>query len=213
MLIKGLFGGDIGIEYTSDIIIDYKNDINNHKSIIKFDDNKEGNFEGKIYENKNIIYIIKGNWRKFIFYCDNKGNNKITLLNINDENYYFNNKESEYFIPSFSYNLNFLTNEMEKILPCSDSRFRPDLREYENGNNEMAENIYKILNEKEKEKIKDLKKKLYHPNYFKEVYDQKTNDNIYEYKGGYWEDRQQRNFQHLDQNIFLQIKKQTNTPE
>ena len=212
MLIKGLFIADnIKTEYTSDVIVDYKNNKNNHKAIIKFDDGKEGIFEGKIYENKNVIYIIKGNWRKFICYSDPKGNNKITLLNINDENFYFNNKESEYYLPSFSYNLNYLTDEMEQILPCTDSRFRPDLREYENGNNDIAENINKILNEKEKEKIKELKKKLYQPNYFKEIFDQKSNDYIYEYKGGYWEDRQKKNFQHLDQNIFLQIKKRRST--
>jgi hypothetical protein len=212
MLIKGLFIADqIKTEYTSDVIVEYKNSKNNHKSVIKFDDGKEGIFEGKIFENKNVIYIIKGNWRKFICYSDPKGNNKITLLNINDENFYFNNKESEYYLPSFSYNLNYLTDEMEQILPCTDSRFRPDLREYENGNNDIAENINKILNEKEKEKIKNLKKKLYQPNYFKEIFDQKSNDYIYEYKGGYWEDRQKKNFQHLDQNIFLQIKKRRST--
>ena len=100
---------------------------------------------------------------------------------------------------------------MEQILPCTYSRFRPDLREYENGNNDIAENINKILNEKEKEKIKNLKKKLYQPNYFKEILNKKSNDYIYEYKGGYWEDRQKKNFQHLDQNIFLQIKKRRST--
>ena len=203
-LIKGLIIGDIDIEYTNDIIIQCLNN-EEFKSVIKFQENKENNFVGKIYKNNEILYIIKGNYRKFIYFTDNNEQNKINLININEEIFYENNKDKDYFIPSFSYNLNYLPENLENILPPTDSRFRPDLREYENGNTSVAEDINKILFKNEDEKIKKLnnEKKLYQPVYFKEIFDQNINDYIYQYKGDYWEDRKNKNWKRLNKDIFL----------
>ena len=203
-LIKGLIIGDIEIEYTNDIVIQCLNN-EEFKCVIKFQENKENNFIGKIYKNNEILYIIKGNYRKFIYFTDNKEQNKINLININEEIFYENNKDKDYFIPSFSYNLNYLPENLENFLPPTDSRFRPDLREYENGNNSIAEEINKILLKKEEEKIKKLsdENKLYQPVYFKEIFNQNINNYFYKYKGNYWEDRNQKNWKGLNKDIFL----------
>ena len=203
-LIKGLIIGDIDIEYTNDIIIQCLNN-EEFKSVIKFQENKENNFIGKVYKNNEILYIIKGNYRKFIYFTDNNEQNKINLININEEIFYENNKDKDYFIPSFSYNLNYLTENLENVLPPTDSRFRPDLREYENGNSSIAEEINKILLKKDEEKIKNLnnEKKLYQPVYFKEIFNQNINDYFYQYKGDYWEDRKNKNWKGLNKDIFL----------
>ena len=203
-LIKGLIIGDIEIEYTNDIVIQCLNN-EEFKCVIKFQENKENNFIGKIYKNNEILYIIKGNYRKFIYFTDNKEQNKINLININEEIFYENNKDKDYFIPSFSYNLNYLPENLENFLPPTDSRFRPDLREYENGNNSIAEEINKILLKKEEEKIKKLsdENKLYQPVYFKEIFNQNINNYFFKYKGNYWEDRNQKNWKGLNKDIFL----------
>ena len=43
---------------------------------------------------------------------------------------------------------------------------------------------------------------LYQPNYFYEVFDQNSFDNVYIYKGGYWEDRKSESYDGIDEDIF-----------
>ena len=63
------------------------------------------------------------------------------------------------------------------------------------------------LEKKEEQRIEELENNnlLYQPNYFYEVFDQNSFDNVYIYKGGYWEDRKMGNYESLDKNIFTYI--------
>ena len=80
---------------------------------------------------------------------------------------------------------------MKKFLPKSDSRLRPDQREYEKGNNNLAQEI------KDKIEKKQIDRQDYYdnnginfvPSYFKNEYDNNSEDFVFKYQGGYWEDR------------------------
>ena len=48
----------------------------------------------------------------------------------------------------------------------------------------------------------DKENTLYQPNYFNEVFDQNTGEYVYVYQGGYWEDREKRNYSHLNADLF-----------
>ena len=60
------------------------------------------------------------------------------------------NKEEQYHFTNFTIQLNNLPDNLKKLLPQSDSRFRPDLREAEIGNWEKAGTEKHRLEEKQR---------------------------------------------------------------
>ena len=95
--------------------------------------------------------------------------------------------------------LNYLTEELKKVLPPTDTRFRPDLRAYENGDSKFASKEKKRLKEKQKKTRKFLKEKklVRKPIYFASSTNSETNETNYIFTGKYWEDRQKGNWNKL----------------
>ena len=205
--LKGLIKPPIHNDYIGNVIIQNINN-KNIKCELIFDEegwNSNGNFSGKVYNNENkVVYLIKGNWNKEIYMCDPDNKNKIELLKINEEEY-IHNTYDKYTLPHFTCKLNEINKDLEENLPKTDSRFRPDMREYENGNCEIAQ---KMKNEQEEfQRIRkfnlEKEKKQYEPKYFKNENNTISNDFIYVFNGKYWEDKLNGNYKKLnDYEIF-----------
>lgn len=137
-----------------------------------------------------------GNWQSHvdIFYEDEFGKEKKEriweIINIEGD------LDAKYYFSDFVINLNNLNEDLIKILPPSDSRFRPDQRALENQElDKAAREKYRLeekqrAKRKEKEKLKIKQKPLY----FDEIYDDMTGELIYKYKGDYFKDRNEKKF-------------------
>ena len=136
--------------------------------------------------------IIEGNWldKIEIYEPDNKTNRRVIWRFIQGE------KEEEYYFPPITFDLNNLTEEMKTALPRTDSRFRPDQRLLEMQDLDKAADEKHRLEEKQRRAKKERDKKgiVYKPLYFDETYDDITGELVYLYKGGYFEDRYNKNF-------------------
>ena len=93
--------------------------------------------------------------------------------------------KSNHYFQSYTFDLNNLTEEMKKVLPKTDSRFKGDQRliEYQKFDEAAAKKIR--LEEKQRKIRKENDKKGIHPipRYFEEIYDDITGELINKYKG------------------------------
>ena len=107
--------------------------------------------------------------------------------------------KKNYFFQPYTFDLNNLTEEMKKVLPKTDSRFRKDQRVIEYQKFDEAEVEKKRLEEKQRKKRKENEKNGIHPlpRYFEETYDDITGELVYKYKGNYFEDRKNNNFKDI----------------
>jgi oxysterol-binding protein-related protein 3/6/7 len=92
-----------------------------------------------------------------------------------------NNAPDYYGFTSFGITLNEITSGLERKLPPTDSRNRPDVRALEDGNIDLAEAEKQRLEDRQRERRRMGKDQQ--PRWFKEVGDE------WIYKGGYWETR------------------------
>lgn len=207
-LLKGILINKLHYDYNGEINItspDYPNIICNVEYVSDY--NEEGIIRGKIVkgediDNGDIIYKIGGNWKKEIYITDAEDNNKTVLFTVKEEEY-FKNSVEKYVIPEYCCNLNYLPNELKEIIPVSDTRNRPDQKEYEIGSTEKSQEIKAVLEEMQvyKQDILDKNKKEYIPVYFSNEYNEDSKDFVFTYKGGYWEDRKKKQFKKL-KNVF-----------
>jgi len=188
----------------------------------------KGYVEGKVLDkDKKIQYFLKGSWMSalFLIECvnekevnkidlqylesnkinlDTKINNKgeITVYEIwriKEDDFWKVNDVNDYRLSKYGYNLNHLTEQLKKVLPLNDSRFRPDQKALES----------QLINEAECEKLRIEEKQRtrhkffvennvkYEPKYFCEVLDTFTNEYIYLYNGDYWNDRKKGNYSEM----------------
>ena len=107
------------------------------------------------------------------------------------EEEFFKNSVDGYILPSYSCNFNHITDKLKEVLPPSDTRFRPDQKEYEIGSTEKSQEIKKTIEEMQvyKQEILEKDNKEYQPIYFSNEYNEESKDFVFMYKGGYWEDR------------------------
>ncbi|PON42319.1 Oxysterol-binding protein [Parasponia andersonii] len=96
--------------------------------------------------------------------------------------------KTRYNLSTFAISLNELTPGLLDKLPPTDSRLRPDQRHLENGEYELA-NAEKLRLEQLQRQARKLQERGWQPRWF-----QKDEDGCYCYKGGYWETREQRNW-------------------
>ena len=151
-----------------------------------------GNLTGVVKDVRGEIKMkVEGNWLENIKVVDcQTGEKKIIWSLIPSDT------EDNYYFQPYSFDLNNLTEEMKKILPRTDSRFRPDLRLMEYQEIEKAGDEKHRLEEKQRaarRKNKELGVTV-KPLYFDETYDDLTGELIYRYKGGYFEDRAKKNY-------------------
>jgi len=111
----------------------------------------------------------------------------------------FKEQENRYFFTDYGINLNNDDEKLLKSLPRSDSRLRPDQRELENQNIDLAGKEKHRIEEKQRRarKENEHKKKVLKPMYFSEVYDDLTGELNYQYCRDYWEDKKNNNLDHF----------------
>lgn len=100
---------------------------------------------------------------------------------------------NEYYnFTHFTLKLNELTPELEKSLPRTDSRFRPDVRKLEEGDLDAAASEKHRLEEKQREaRARDKRFKDPSPDFlwFKVSSVPQSEDQFWLYNGGYWENK------------------------
>jgi hypothetical protein len=100
---------------------------------------------------------------------------------------------SEYYnFTLFTMKLNELTKELEKTLPRSDSRFRPDVRKLEEGDLDGAASEKQRLEDKQREaRARDKRFRDPSPDFlfFEQANVPNSKEKLWLYKGGYWENR------------------------
>ncbi|CAI8585481.1 unnamed protein product [Vicia faba] len=106
---------------------------------------------------------------------------------------------TRYNLTRFAITLNELTPGLKEKLPPTDSRLRPDQRYLENGEYEMA-NSEKLRLEQRQRQAGKMQASGWEPQWFAKD----KSSGTYRYVGGYWEARQQRNWNPCP-NIFGQI--------
>ena len=207
--LSGIINGIPKYDYEGEIVIEYVNNTK-IKGVVNFYEgkNKKNNeviVDGIIYNDSKIIYRIKGNWNERIYYfCEGKENEEIDIWKINKEELYLYNTFKNYNLPSYSLNLNFINDDLKNILPKSDSRLRPDQREYELGNIDEAIKLRQIIEDNQRIRHKQFEEKkiVYEPFYFNNIFNDNSNDFVYVYKGGYFEDRNENIYRNEKENIF-----------
>jgi hypothetical protein len=216
-LLKGILTNKLHYDYNGEINItspDYPNIFCKIEYISDY--TEEGIIKGEIVKGENIdngdiIYKIGGNWKKEIYITDSDDNNKNVLFTVNEEEF-FKNSVEKYIIPEYCCNLNYLPDELKEIIPVSDTRNRPDQKEYEIGSTEKSQELKAIIEEMQvyKQDILDKSNKEHQPIYFTNEYNEDSKDFVYMYKGGYWEDRKNKKFKNLknvfDTNEFMEYK-------
>jgi len=82
---------------------------------------------------------------------------------------------------------------LEKVLPETDSRIRPDRRSLETGDMDLAGREKNRLEEKQRDDRRALesRKEKWVPKFFKRV-PNGVYDHVWEYTGNYWEERDTR---------------------
>ncbi|KAJ8618891.1 hypothetical protein MRB53_015077 [Persea americana] len=109
------------------------------------------------------------------------------------------NFPTRYNFTRFAITLNELTPGLKDKLPPTDSRLRPDQRCLENGEYEMADAEKQRLEHRQRQSRK-LQERGWKPRWF--VKDKESG--TYRYTGGYWEAREQRNWESCP-DIFGQV--------
>ena len=192
-LLKGILVNKLHYDYSGTVTITSP-DYPDYECTVEYisDNYEEGIVEGKITKGgeDNVIYNIGGNWKKELYITDANEENKQVLFTVKEEDF-FKNSVDGYILPSYSCNLNHITDELKAVLPPSDTRFRPDQKEYEIGSTEKSQEIKKTIEEMQqyKQEILDKANKEYQPIYFSNEYNEDSKDFVFMYKGGYWEDR------------------------
>ncbi|XP_074583203.1 oxysterol-binding protein-related protein 1D-like isoform X2 [Curcuma longa] len=97
--------------------------------------------------------------------------------------------QTRYNLTPFAISLNELTPSLMEKLPPSDSRLRPDQKHLENGEYELA-NSEKLRLEQLQRQARKLQEKGWQPRWFRKD----REDDCYQYVGGYWEAREQGNW-------------------
>lgn len=200
-LLKGILVNKLHYDFNGEITItspDYPNILCNIEYISDY--NEEGIIKGKIVKGEDldsgeIIYLIGGNWKKEIYITDADENNKNVLFTVKEEEF-FKNSAEKYVIPQYCCNLNYLPDKLKEVIPVSDTRNRPDQKEYEVGSTEKSQEIKTVIEEMQvyKQDILDKSNKEHQPIYFSNEYNEDSKDFVFIYRGGYWEDRKKKKF-------------------
>ena len=187
-LAKGIISPPLYVDYSGDLLIENIND-KKYKCELKFiaegwTKDSLGNFEGTVYNEDKVVYLLGGNWKKNIYMTDPEGNNKIELLVLDQNLEYLKNTSEKYILPEFTCDLNNLTEELEKTLPLNDCRFKKDQRFLEEGNTDEAQKYKEKYEEKQRKELNNVQHKIL---FFNQIYDEENEVNYYEPNGKYWD--------------------------
>lgn len=150
--------------------------------------------EGTVFdEDGNKAYRISGNWNSEVRITDLSTKKETVIWQIAEKP---DNSVNQYGLTKFAITLNNLTPRLEKLIAPTDSRFRPDLRLFENGQIDEGGVEKNRLEEKQREtrKIRHEKGENWNPLYFEEVIDEDTGDKFFKINDKYWLNRAHRDW-------------------
>ncbi|KAH6780374.1 binding protein 1C [Perilla frutescens var. hirtella] len=151
---------------------------------------------------KTVATLI-GKWDESIHYVDGdvkgKGHDSLSEAHLLWRRSKPPKFPTRYNLTRFAITLNELIPELEEKLPPTDSRLRPDQRCLENGEYEKA-NAEKLRLEQRQRQARKMQERGWKPRWF----GKDRGSNAYRYNGGYWEARDQSNWEGCP-DIFGQI--------
>lgn len=136
----------------------------------------------------NKVLRVHGHWNSEVYVTNLKTKKDILIWEAPPK---LENYVDQYGFTEFAINLNNLPKELEKKIAPTDSRFRPDLRAFENGDIDAGGQEKHRLEEKQREarKIRKDKGENWEPLYFEEVIDEDTGDKFFKINDKYWLNR------------------------
>ncbi|XP_057524356.1 oxysterol-binding protein-related protein 2A-like isoform X2 [Amaranthus tricolor] len=143
----------------------------------------------------NIVATVFGRWDDSIYYIEGDVKNKWKdLSSSNDASLIWRRNKptpnlTRYNLTQFAITLNELTPGLKEKLPPTDSRLRPDQGYLEKGEYDKA-NSEKLRLEMRQRMSRKLQEDGWKPRWF----ERDSEDGTYCYKGGYWEAREQGNW-------------------
>ena len=195
LITRNLIIGTIDIDVEGKFEVTNENGDSCEVDMIPSTSGQKGNLHGKIKDiDGDVKFLLEGNWQDNIYIVNNETKEKTVIWRIIPSR----GKEDFYYQP-YSFDLNDLTEEMKKVLPPTDSRFRPDQRLMEYQDIDKAGDEKHRLEEAQRARAKQYKKDGFIPKplYFDETYDDLTGELIYKYKGNYWDMRYNHQFDNL----------------
>lgn len=154
---------------------------------------------GKVLDKDgNLKYTIKADWKENPFFDVITPSGQV--INLVRKKPSPENFAENYRFPQFSINANHVWKDLLYDICPTDCRLRPDTRALEHGNEDLAESEKKRLEEKQraKRKQREATGEEWHPRWFKCEYDIDSSEEVYKYKGGYWERRKKRDWSGID---------------
>lgn len=181
--LHNVFQGQIYTWFNSDMII--TNTSNGDRATVTFlkKTSVEGNdhlVKGTVTDSAgNIQLRLSGSWDKSLIATTNSGQ---TIL-LGEASSLPPMADKQYSFTSFVRNMNNLTPKIAASLPRTDSRFRPDLRAYENGDIDLADIEKKRIEENQRARRK-ANSSQWQPVWFK--CEEKGDMICSQFKGEYW---------------------------
>lgn len=159
----------------------------------------KNNYEikGFIKDSKgNLVYNLSGNYNKQFIVTNATTGKQRKIWEIRP---YPINSEWNYYFTDFTMQLNHLSVDQLPNLPPTDCRLRPDQKAVELRLMDLASTEKTRLEEKQRAKKREDEKNhaVHEARWFKEVKNQENGEFEWEYKGGYWETRNAKDFSHF----------------
>jgi len=109
------------------------------------------------------------------------------------ENFPRNFINDKYSLTKFASSLNDFDENID-VLPCTDSRLRPDKQQLELGELDNATKIKKIMEERQRSdrKRREENEEEWIPSFFHKIPDEEEGDYTWVYCGDYWEQRENK---------------------
>jgi oxysterol-binding protein 1 len=145
--------------------------------------------EGEIYDaNEKVVYEITGHWHRSISIKHVETGEEILIWELNPRPEKWDHL---YHFSLFTLQLNYIDEELEKKLPVTDSRLRPDQRALENGDLNLASVEKHNVEEFQRKQRKEREEAgiEWVPRYFEREIDEITEEEYFKFNGKYWKDR------------------------
>jgi hypothetical protein len=134
------------------------------------------------------VLRVHGHWSSQVIVTDLKTKEDVVIWEAHPK---ADRSDEQYGLTPFAINLNYLPKELEEKIAPTDSRYRPDLRAFENGDIDAGGEEKNRLEDRQREarKIRNDKGEHWTPLYFEEVIDEDTSDKFFKINDRYWINR------------------------
>ncbi|CDR47831.1 CYFA0S38e00364g1_1 [Cyberlindnera fabianii] len=195
-MLKNIIAGDRYSEPVNSMTVTSSSGV---KSVVEFKKPQGGLFSTPRCEGVSInvldksgkksSYFAEGNWTSEV-YLKNLNEAKIsTKIYVASE--LLRDESSRWGFSVFASNLNEITAIEQGKIPVTDSRFRPDVRAYENGDIKSAETLKLEIEQRQRERRKLVADagEVHIPSFFKKVGSGEMDYEVIKGEEGYWEKR------------------------